>query len=56
MDILDKIAICDDALCGECEELDEFRRSRKGEFVSRMEKLLNEAEDEIRRLREELNG
>lgn len=55
MDILEKIAICNDDCCGEC-ELDEFRRSRKGEFVSRMEKLLNEAEDEIRRLREELNG
>lgn len=55
MDILEKIAICDDSLCGEC-ELDELRRSRKGEFVVCMEKLLNECADEIRRLREELNG
>ena len=55
MDILEKIAICDDACCGEC-ELDELRRSRKGECVACMGKLLNEAADEIRRLREELNG
>lgn len=54
MDILDKIANCDDALCGEC-ELNELRRSRKGGFVVCMGKLLNEAADEIRRLREELN-
>ena len=55
MDILDKIAVCADDCCGEC-ELDEFRRSHKGEFVVCMGKLLEEAADEIRRLREELNG
>lgn len=55
MDILEKIAICDDARCSEC-ELDELRRSRKGVCVVCMGKLLNECADEIRRLREELNG
>lgn len=55
MDILEKIAICDDSCCGEC-ELDELRRSRKGEFVVCMGALLNEAAEEIKRLRGELNG
>lgn len=55
MDILEKIAICADDRCGEC-EFNELRRSNINGFIFCMEKLMNEAADEIRRLREELNG
>ena len=51
--ILEKIDIYREYLCGEC-EFDDLRRS-KNEIVC-MQKLLDEAADEIRRLREELNG
>lgn len=55
MDILEKITVCNNDRCGEC-EFNEIRNSNISGFVFCMEKLMNEAADEIRRLREELNG
>lgn len=55
MDILEKIDICIKGCCDKC-EFNEIRKSNISGFIFCMEKLMNEAADEIRRLREELNG
>lgn len=54
MDVLEKIVICTKGCCDEC-EFNETRKRHISGFVFCMEKLLNEAGDEIRRLRGELN-
>ena len=55
MDILEKINACIKGCCDEC-EFNELRKRSISGFVFCMEKLLNEAGNEIRRLRQELNG
>ena len=54
MDVLKMLNLCTSNRCGEC-EFNEIRNSNISGFVYCMEKLMNEAADEIRRLREELN-